>query len=174
MGQNVNLKRLFKFFEKYKYITVVIVLGFILLILPQNDKNTEGQRGEKSEFDLHSFEKRVESSLSECSGVGRCRVVLSIDSGISSVYEKEARKSMRENESGVVIENDSDVKPSILSEGSGRESPLLIKEVYPKFRGAVVICDGANKKEVEVMVIESVSALTGLSSDKISVVKMKK
>ncbi len=173
MGKNVNLKKVFKLCEKYKYITVIIVLGFFLLILPQNDKNDEGKRKENSEFDLLGFEKRVEASLSQCSGVGRCKVIFSMDSGGTSVYEKEARKSTRESESGVVLENNSDVKPSILSEGSGRESPLLVKEIYPKFRGAVVICDGANKKEVEVMVIESISALTGLSSDKISVVKMK-
>lgn len=172
MEKNITFEKIFKAFEKYKYIIVIVALGFILLILPQGeDRGTEGQT--QTAFDVESFEKRIENSLSVCDGVGRCKVLLSIESGPESVYEKEARKSARENENGVMLESDSDVKPSVLSEGSGRESPLLVKEIYPSFRGAIVICDGAEKNGVKALVLNSVTALTGLSSDKISIVKMK-
>ena len=41
--------------------------------------------------------------------------------------------------------------------------------IYPKFSGAIVVCDGADKASVKLMVLSAVSAATGLSSEKISV-----
>ena len=174
MEKKVISKKYTKLFDKYKYILVIIVAGMALLALPK-DSGEKKDVPELSEgIVLKDFEKKIKTSLSMCEGVGRCEVILSIESGSEKIYEKEARKSARENESGVVLEQDSDIKPSILSEGSGRESALVVKEVYPEFRGAVVVCDGAEKTEVKRAVTESVMALTGLSADKISIIKMKK
>ena len=158
---------------RYKYILVIIIAGMCLLVLPKTDTANEKNQGTTETVVLEDFENKVERALAECEGVGRCKVILSIQSGNEKIYEKEMRKSSRESEKGVVLEKDSDVKPSILSEGSGRESALVVKEVYPQFRGAVVICDGAEKTEVKKAVTESVMALTGLGSDKISIIKMK-
>lgn len=163
-----------KYASKYKYIIVVITVGFFLLLLPQGKKEVAEKKTALEKFEVEKFEKRVEKALSECSGIGRCEVILSIDSGPASIYEKDSKKSERKNEGGVMFESDSDTKPSILSEGSGKESPLVIKEVYPEFRGAMVICDGAESPAVRASVTNSITALTGLTTDKISIIKMKK
>ncbi len=163
-----------KILQKYRYLAVIIFVGLFLLVLPQGEKEKETAKESFVEFELDRFEKRIEACLSECNGVGRCKVILSINSGPESVFEKDSKKSARENESGVMIESDSDIKPSIVSEGSGRQSPLIVKELYPEFRGAVIICDGADRTDVQSSVISSVSALTGLGSNKISIIKMKK
>ncbi len=162
-----------RFLMKYKYLIAVIAVGFFLLLLPQEKNNVTEKNSTLVPFEVEKFEKRVENALSECSGVGRCEVILSIDSGPANIYEKESKESERENEGGVMLERDSDTKPSILSEGSGRESPLVIKEVYPEFRGAMIICDGAESASVRSAITSSVTALTGLSADKISIIKMK-
>ena len=172
-NKEMRLWRVPKFIVKYKYVIVVIAVGFFLLILPQGERNETEQKTAKMSFETGKFEKRVEEALSECSGVGRCEVILSIDSGPASIYEKDSKKSERENEGGVMRESDSDTKPSILSQGSGKESPLVIKEVYPEFRGAMIICDGAESPMVRTAITNSVMALTGLSADKISIIKMK-
>ena len=174
MEKKVISKKYARFFEKYKYILAIIAVGIVLLGLPEGGKDSQKATDKTEEAIVKEFENKVENALSRCNGVGRCEVILSIESGSEKIYEKEARKSARERESGVVLEQDSDVKPSILSEGSGRESALVIKEVYPGFRGAVVICDGAEKTEVKRAVTESLMALTGLGADKISIIKMKK
>ncbi len=171
--KKMRLPLLPKFLMKYKYLIAVIAVGFFLLLLPQGKEPAMEKSGTMVPFEIENFEKRVEKALSECSGVGRCEVILSIDSGPANIYEKDSKKSERENEGGVMRERDSDVKPSILSEGSGRESPLVIKEVYPEFRGAMIICDGAENPSVRTAITNSVTALTGLSTDKISIIKMK-
>ena len=104
--------------------------------------------------------------------MGNVNVILSIESGPEKVYAKEEKQSIKKSDEATK-ESDSEGRPSIISEGSGKEVPVLVKERYPKFRGAVVVCNGAERTDVRMSVIEAVGALTGLSSDRISVVKMK-
>ena len=47
------------------------------------------------------------------------------------------------------------------------------KTLYPVYQGAVVVCEGAERAAVRLAIVEAVSSLTGLGSDKISVIKMK-
>ena len=48
---------------------------------------------------------------------------------------------------------------------------VVRQEIYPQYRGALVVCDGGNSDRVRLAVVEAVSALTGLGADKISVVQ---
>lgn len=169
---NEKKKDLLKLVGKYKYIIVVIAVGLLLLSFPsEKSEGTEALMSVGTDFDVERFEKRIEKALASCDGVGRAQVILSVESGPESVYAREASQSLREQEN--MTESDSDTKPSIMSEGSGRETPVIIKEVYPEFRGAMVICDGADSAAVRTKVTESVASLTGLTSDRISVMKMK-
>jgi len=168
----MDLSKILGLLTKYKYIIAVVVLGAILLSFPSGEKTSVSTEYEMKDFDVNEFEKRIEKSLALCEGVGRVDVILSLNSGTEFVYAKESRQSVREERE--TTESDSDVKPSIMSEGSGREAPLLIKEKYPEFRGAMIVCDGAESTSVQARVCEAVMSLTGLSSDRISVIKMKK
>ena len=56
---------------------------------------------------------------------------------------------------------------------TGGESPVMIKQLYPEFLGATVVCDGADQPQVCAAVIEAVTSLTGISSERITVIKMK-
>ncbi|MBE6911051.1 MAG: hypothetical protein IJO61_09080 [Oscillospiraceae bacterium] len=161
------------FVKKYKYVIVVLVVGIFLVGFPSGkETDQKSVSSDTMEFDVGEFEKRVEKVLSECEGVGKVNVILSIESGPEKVYAKEEKQSeKKDNET--TKESDRDIKPSIISEGSGYEVPVLVKERYPKFRGAAIACTGAESLEVQKSIIEVVSALTGLSSDRISVVKMK-
>ena len=60
-----------------------------------------------------------------------------------------------------------------LNRGSGYQEVVVTNQVYPVYQGAVVVCQGAENSAVRLAVTEAVSALTGLSSDRISIVKWK-
>lgn len=169
---NEKRKDLLKMVGKYKYIIVVIAVGLLFLSFPSEKENsTDASKSSGADFDVERFEKRIEKALSSCDGVGRAQVILSVDSGPESVYAREASQRLREQQN--ITESDSDTKPSIMSEGSGRESPVIVKELYPEFRGAMVICDGADSATIRTKVTECVASLTGLTSNRISVIKMK-
>ena len=48
---------------------------------------------------------------------------------------------------------------------------VVTREIYPQFRGALVVCQGADDPAVRLAVIEAVSALTGLGSDRVCVIR---
>ena len=47
----------------------------------------------------------------------------------------------------------------------------MTRQVYPTYRGALVVCQGGDRADVKLAVTEAVSALTGLSSDRVTVAK---
>ncbi len=171
--KKTDFSKIIKFAGKYKYVIAVLATGILLMGFPsEKEENRESVVPGTVKFDIGAFETRVENALAECEGVGKVNVILSIESGPEKVYAKEEKQSEKK-ESDTTRESDKDIKPSIISEGTGREVPVLVKERYPKFRGAAVVCTGADSLEVQKNIIGVVGALTGLSSDRISVVKMK-
>ncbi len=56
--------------------------------------------------------------------------------------------------------------------GRGSEQQAVVKRtLYPRYVGALVVCEGAENAAVRLQVVQAVSALTALPADRISVVK---
>ena len=73
--------------------------------------------------------------------------------------------------SGGDVRQDSQVLT--VNRGSGKQEVVVTQQLYPTYQGAVVVCEGAGSSSVRLAVVNAVSVLTGLSSDRISVVKWK-
>lgn len=158
---------------RYKYFLLVILVGVLLLTSGmQTASNTQEQAAEQSDhgFDLQAFQQSVADSLSQIDGAGRVTVLLSLETGEESVYAADVSKSSQttDNNSNESYESTT----SILSDGSYGEAPILIKSKYPTFRGAVILCEGADDDAVRLQIVHAVSALCGISSDCISVSKL--
>ena len=69
--------------------------------------------------------------------------------------------------------NATETETVIVSTGSSTEQAVSVKTIYPEFQGALVICDGAGSASVKLEVLRAVSAITGLSSDQISICRRK-
>ena len=61
----------------------------------------------------------------------------------------------------------------MLASGSGGEGPLTREVTYTVYQGAVVACQGADSAQVRLEIVRAVASLTGLGSDKITVIKLK-
>lgn len=158
---------------RYKYFLLVILVGVLLLTSGmQPTSNTQEQAAEQADhgFDLQAFQQSVADSLSQIDGAGRVTVLLSLETGEESVYAADVSKSSQttDNNSNESYESTT----SILSDGSYGEAPILIKNKYPTFRGAVILCEGADDDAVRLQIVHAVSALCGISSDCISVSKL--
>ena len=118
---------------------------------------------------MQAFQQQVADSLSQIDGAGSVTVLLSLETGEESVYAADVSESSQaaENNSSESYERST----SILSDGSYGEAPILIKSKYPTFRGAMVLCEGADDDAVRLQIVHAVSALCGISSDHISVSK---
>lgn len=150
--------------KKYQYVLLVAAVGAALLLLPTGrDSPREAETpalAEGEAFDLEAFEEKLEEVLSQVEGAGETKVVLTLDGGSRQVL---ARNQDREGDGGV-----SNTVVTV-GKGSGQQEVVPLQTVAPQFRGALVVCPGGGSAQVRLKLIEAVSALTGLGSDKISV-----
>lgn len=153
---------------KYKYVLLVAALGVVLLAWPTR-KALESAPAEAAPaaggLDLAETERAMEDILGKISGVGEVDVMLSLHSGGELVLAQDS--SLRY--SGSVQSPDSYERSSQPITDAG--GVVVTQEKFPQYRGALVVCEGGGNDGVRLQVIAAVSALTGLSSDRIAVVK---
>jgi stage III sporulation protein AG len=164
------LKRVFKRIDRYKYLLIVVAAGIVLLLLPPFPAKTENKSKQQSEpviFSVSEEEKRIARALSAAAGLGKTEVVLTLRSTMETIYQSDMNEdtsvSSGQSENRIVTET------VIVSLGSGMEQAVVRKKIYPEYRGALVICEGADKPSVVLKVINAMKALTGLPADKITV-----
>lgn len=158
-------KRLTEFLKQYKYVALVVILGLVLMLLPTGKAAEESQIPETEAQD--DLEEQLEDILSQIQGAGRVSVLLTEDRGEEYLYEyDEDRQQTQEG-------TDLRLQPVIITDSQRGQQGLLRQISAPTYRGAVVICQGGDVASVRLAVVEAVSNATGLSSDKITVLKMK-
>ncbi len=149
--------------KKNKYIAAALFLGVALLLIPTGSTQTKNKNVGVTEpsFSLAEQEKRIADVLSRISGAGQVDVVLTLKSGMERV--------LAENED----KNDSGGKVShvTIQTGSGTET-VTLRYIYPIYQGALIVCKGAGSPNVRLEITQAVAALTGLTTDKITVTKM--
>ena len=154
--------------KKYRFVALILLVGLVLMLLPTSGEKTEGEREEHGEtYSLSQTEQRLESLLRNMQGVGQVNVMLTLKSGSTLELAKDSSTSVRDNET----KRESDIVT--VSRGSGSEEVVVTQERYPVYQGAVVVCEGGGNSAVRLAVIDAVSVLTGLGSDKITVVQWK-
>lgn len=120
--------------------------------------------------EILQLQQEMEDILGKMQGVGELRLMLTLDQGSSKALAQDA--SLNYSGAPAAPEDYSRSASTVVVSKSGSgESVVVLHETYPQFRGALVVCQGGGDPAVRLAVIEAVSALTGLGSDKISVVK---
>lgn len=164
--------------HKYKYLLAAAAVGILLLIWPfHTDSAVESPAAEcsaQSAFNTSDMEARLEKLLSQAEGVGRVQVMLTLESGGSRTLACDTDASSDVSQSDTARNDGNQVKTNhvILSDGSGGESTVTTREDAPVFRGAVILCQGADNAAVRLAVMQAVSALTGLRTDAIAVLQL--
>ena len=149
--------------QRYKYSLLVVLAGAILLLLPSGDTQPKQKETQwpDSGFDLQETEEKLERALSQISGAGEVTVALTLKEGARQVPALDTQLSEKEQRTQTVIR----------SSGSGVEEAIFLQRIYPKYQGALVVCDGGGDARVKLELLEAVRVLTGLSAEKIFVCK---
>ena len=159
-------KELFGRLKPYRYAIGVLALGAALLMLPTGGETAQTEQTVRSEdLWLEQVQKELTDTLSRIEGAGKLTLMLSVESGTRSELARDSEATRQEK--GETFRSET----VVVSEGSGRQAVVVTTSFYPVFRGAVVVCEGGDKPSVRLAVTDAIAALTGLSSDKISVIK---
>ena len=163
---------------KYKYVLLVLLAGVVCMAWPSGKDRSEPAEGSagtpapavSERQEISQLQKEMEEILGRIEGVGELRLMLTLDRGTSKALAQDAALSY----SGLPTDPEDYSRSTdtvVLSKSGSGESVVVVHETYPQFRGALVVCQGGGDPAVRLSVIEAVSALTGLGSDRISVVK---
>ncbi len=147
--------------SKYKYVLLVMAVGIFLLLLPVGGEEELVPDASEAEcFDLEKFEEKLAQTLSQIEGAGQVRVVLTLESGSRQVLAQDRDSDGEGGGSTTTV---------TVGRGSGTQEVIPLQTLSPNFRGALVVCPGGGEAQVRLRLVEAVSALTGLGSDRISV-----
>ena len=161
-----------KTWEKFKYVIAVVLIGVVLLLWPSGSKETLERTAapqEEEMTELNVLEERMETILSSMSGVGQVQVLLTLESD----GERHLAQDVELEYSGSTASPTDYSKRSepILMDGDYGDEAVVIKRVFPTYRGALIVCQGGENPEVKLLVTQAVMSLTGLSADRITVAK---
>ena len=165
-------KKILAGLKKYKYAVLVLLLGVALMLLPFGKKEETPETVVQEdpltdEAYAQALEQRLEDMLCQVSGAGQVRVMLTLQTGSRTEYQTDTQISDSETQS------QEERKTVILSEGSAYDKAAVSAVQYPRFQGALILCQGADQSTVRLSLVNAVAALTGLSSGQITVIKMK-
>ncbi len=158
------LKSIWKKVGKYKYAVLILLLGMGLILIPERSR--EEPAPQISVMQEEDLESKMEKLLEQIHGAGKVEVLLTLEEGESKEYQTNLHQTVGENQNQLQRET------VLISQGSGQEQPVVVTSQYPVYRGAVVVCQGADRASVRLDILNAVSSLTGLGSNKIQIIKM--
>lgn len=163
MERSVPKQRINALFGKYKYPILVVLVGLGLMLLPGTAEPEPSPAATEETVCAPDLETRLAAILSQIEGVGRVQVLLTEESGREILYQTDSQ-----------TETDRRTEDTVLVEDASRTQTGLVRQTLePKYRGAVVLCQGADSPSVRLAIVEAVRCVTGLGADKISVLNMK-
>ena len=188
MKSKLNLKS-----GKNKWLVMLAVgLIFLILAFPFGSEKKEDLEESSDSVSLQReetetaaaavsyerfLEQRLDDILSHVDGVGQVEVMIVLksseekvwrvdrDTSYSITQETDQNGGSRRVESQAVTEN------TILSGQTGKEEPLLAKEMKPEISGVIISAEGGKSPQVQAEISAAVEALFDVPSHKIKVLK---
>ena len=171
--------------KRLKLIFIIGAAGIALILLSELIQPKQGSDGmseemstvsgelpqlEESEYYRSELEKRLTDIVSQIDGAGEVKVMLLVSSTKEYIYAEQSELSRQTDQSGETVRSGGEI---VLAGGTGERSPVIKKVAVPEISGAAVICSGADDPTTKERVMNTVSALLGLPSYRISVEQMK-
>ena len=155
-----------EFLKKYRFVVLILAIGVVLMVLP-TDKQVEASQPKTDQVAL--FEdptQELAAILSRIQGAGKVQLLLTKGSGERTVYQTSEDREDTGQGSSVKVD-------TVIITDSNRTQNGLVQQIFaPEYRGAIVVCQGADNATVRLAIIEAVADATGLGTDRISVLKM--
>lgn len=153
-------------------IVLLVLSGFSDEKRSSQPENTQTASAELSAEYIKDKQRELEALLSTIDGAGEVKVMLTLDSFYEKDYSKEL---LSKNEESGEDKQKSEYTESVvtLKNGSNSELALVAKIYEPQIRGVAVTAQGGGSAAVKRAITDTVCAVFGISSTRVSVEKMK-
>lgn len=178
--------------SKSKNIIIVCgIVGIALIFLStfidsnntsNNNKNISSLNTSNPNELIATYKENTEINLgnmiASIDGAGTTKIMVTVDSSIEYVYAKDTKESKdsnktlsngEENNALSTSNEDTYIKVRL---SNGEEQVATVKEIQPKIRGVLVICEGGENFEVQQRVLNAVTKSLDISSAKVCVTKL--
>lgn len=142
---------------------MVVVLPFDTGGEEKNDAEQETESATKLQREeyVETMEEKLSKILSEAIGIGKVKVMITIEDEGESVVNKDVSR-----------ENEAVQESTVLQNLQDDEIPYVTKQKMPKIKGVIVVAQGANNGVIKTEIMESVMALFDLQMNRIKVLSM--
>lgn len=171
-----KIKKSFKGDKKLKIVVIIGAIGVAMLLVSSMFGSDTNEGGGSVSISVSAqeyaktLEKELSDILSEIEGAGKCSVMITMDCGVETIYATQEESSYDVDNNGE--SQDYSMNYVILGNSSSGKEALVIKEIQPRLRGIIVVCEGGGNSKVKMNIINAVSSAFDISSTKISVQKM--
>lgn len=144
-------------------IVALAVSGFL-----DSKEQTEAQTAvTPAAADKATLEAELEDLLGQIEGVGRVRVMVTMENNGEQVMARNSESSGENDEAGKSWKENSEYAVV-----NGKT--VLLKTTEPTVRGVAVVCEGGDSPRVKERVSTTVTAVLGIRSNRVSVVCMER
>ena len=163
------------------------VIGFLMAILvlvimiPVPEKRAQeevsGKENKVNSLEGHgdSLEEQLQAILQKIAGVGKVEVLITYEDKGRVIVEKDESVSeelVQEADSGGGTRTTTTSKNEEKAVYGNSENPYVVQELSPKVKGVLVVAEGGGNLSVKKQIQETIEALFGLDTHKISIMKM--
>ena len=163
------------------------VIGFLMVILvlvimiPVPEKRAQEEVSGKEnkvnslEGQGDSLEKQLQAILQKIAGVGKVEVLITYEDKGRVIVEKDelvSEELVQEADSGGGTRTTTTSKNEEKAVYGNSENPYVVQELSPKVKGVLVVAEGGGNLSVKKQIQETIEALFGLDTHKISIMKM--
>ena len=149
--------------KKFQYALIFICFSLILVLLFSSTIfNCQGSK-QTSSIDeyVNNLEERLIKTLSQVDGAGKVSVVITVESGMETVLAN--KTTTTESNNGVIVEE----SPIIVN-----GKTVVVKEMYPKVTGVLIVAEGANNIAVMRKLQQATISLLDININQIEILSM--
>ena len=166
-----KLKKIFSKIRSIKHIEIIaaviaVAVMLVIYFTTLGGSKTDGKQNVAKTETTTDYCSRMKCEITDAVA-DMCgaspTVVISWESSVESVIAYVTNSTS----------NGSSSSPQLITV-QGTSSPIILKEIYPKALGVVVICQGGDSVKTKLDVISAVSVLLNIPPDKINVFPSKK
>lgn len=174
MGERIEkVKEILKKDKRLLFLLISALLGIVFLLFSElidfDNKKTEEELPVTTYEYADMIENKLSELISSIDGAGEAVVMVTVETGEENVFAKEVKSDEDTNENKA--SSSFEYEYVVIKSGSSSENGMLLKVIEPEIRGVAIVCDGGENAKVRENIVNTVSAVLDIKTNKISVCK---